>query len=99
MEEVQQRERKYKSRKTAAGRRKRRLEYQAAQDRRRMARRRMPFSADLPPASFDDCATPRAVLPSGGGTEHMAVISDPQEMTSHDRQAGSGPRSRASPST
>ena len=97
MRRVKDRERKWLARKTKAGKRKRRLEYQA------LARKRLP----LPPtATYDastcgpkagDVTTRIAVGDSGQGGQFPVSFSRFQGVADHDSQANTGSRSRAPP--
>ena len=94
MERVHDRERKWKARNTEAGRYKRSLEYEAARQARRAARRQLEAQGN------SSCTTCRRGAVVNNRTSAKAGVScrDPKEVPADDREKTVGHRPRAPPS-
>jgi hypothetical protein len=98
MRQVQERERKYLSRKTKAGRLKRRLEYQAAKVRRCQGQH-APRSFPSDPSSTKSDSPQGSVLSYGCEAERALGFSRSLEVTTDDPKTTLAPRSRAPPTS
>lgn len=98
LRQVRDRERKYLARKTPAGRRKRRLEYQAAKVKRCQGPpdpRRVPSG----PVSTESGPSPGSVLGYGRPCDPRLGFSRSLEVTTDDSETAPGPRPRAPPAS
>jgi hypothetical protein len=95
MRRMQDRERKWRSRKRSVGRYKRELEYQRA----RIKRRRRRCDATTNVARHSGSATPRAVRNYRAPGQESLSCSTWKEVCHDDRETSAGPGPRAPPSS